>query len=180
LNFAVGSANIYLEIRRTSAMKKRRYGRQTTRIPRATNTDRLNACKTWEEVQSCPLYDDWIKTISFKPGIYHPKMEAPDPIETNLSRARYEVLCDIIDNLLTKEEQKIFYGIAEESKSLRVVAKELNCSYEKVRQVFIRCQNKIKENPDVQRIQSGSDWNLHRKARPDLVSAKAFARKVGR
>ena len=84
-------------------------------------------------------------------------MEAPDPIETNLSRARYEVLCDIIDNLLTKEEQKIFYGIAEESKSLRVVAKELNCSYEKVRQVFIRCQNKIKENPDVQRIQSGSD-----------------------
>jgi DNA-directed RNA polymerase sigma subunit (sigma70/sigma32) len=129
----------------------------TQRIPRPTNTDRLNACNTWQEVVDCPLYDDWIKTISFNPGIYHPKMQTEDPIESNLSRARYELLCDTIDGILTKEEQKIFYSIAEESKSLRVVAKELNCSYEKVRQVFIRCQNKIKENPDVQRIQSGSN-----------------------
>tara|TARA_R110002020_G_scaffold5598_1_gene23105 strand:- start:8055 stop:8471 length:417 start_codon:yes stop_codon:yes gene_type:complete len=134
-------------------MKKRKYGRKTTRVPRKTNTDRLNDCKSWQEVTSCPLYDDWIKTIPFKSYLYHPSMSVHDELENRESRIRYETMCDSIDSILTKEERDIFYGIAEQDKSLRVIASEKECSYERIRQIFIRCQKKIRNNEEIKRIQ---------------------------
>ena len=67
-------------------MNKRKYGRNTTRMPRKTHTDRLNECKTWEQVVKCPLYDDWVKTIPFKSYLYHPSMSIEDEEEKQKSR----------------------------------------------------------------------------------------------
>tara|TARA_R110000751_G_scaffold51765_1_gene113297 strand:+ start:497 stop:913 length:417 start_codon:yes stop_codon:yes gene_type:complete len=135
-------------------MHKRKYGSVTKRQPRKTHTDRFDDCSNWEEVIKCPLYDDWIKTVSFNPNIYNSLMEVQSHQEKAESRVRYESLCDLIDANLTEEEQVIFYGIAEQKKSLRVLAEERGCSYEKIRKIFIRCQTKLKGNADVQGIQS--------------------------
>mgnify|MGYP003628612174 CR=1 FL=1 len=76
-----------------------------------------------------------------------------DELENRESRIRYETMCNSIDSILTKEERDIFYGIAEQDKSLRVIASEKECSYERIRQIFIRCQKKIRNNEEIKRIQ---------------------------
>tara|TARA_A100001201_G_C3972689_1_gene166147 strand:+ start:200 stop:619 length:420 start_codon:yes stop_codon:yes gene_type:complete len=135
-------------------LTKRKYGTKTRRKPRLTNTDRLNNCDTWEDVVNSPLYDDWIKVVNTPQGWLE---SFPDEsyTEKKESRVRYENLCDLIDGALTDWENTIFYGIAEEEKSLRVLAAEHSCSYEKIRQTFERARVKIKEHYALRKTEKG-------------------------
>jgi len=126
-------------------LSKRKYGKKTKRKPRLTHTDRFNKCENWEEVIECPLYDDWIKTV-YTPQGWLESFPDKSYSERKEERVRYESLCDLIDDVLNPWERACFYGIAEEEKSLRVMAAEYGCSYEKIRQTFEKARNKIKES----------------------------------
>ena len=125
-------------------LSKRKYGTKTRRKPRLTHTDRFERCETWQEIVDSVLYDDWIKTVH-TPQSWLESFPAPAYEDQKDSRERYENLCDNIDALLTPWENKCFYGITEEGKSLRVMAAEYNCSYEKIRQTYDRACGKIKD-----------------------------------
>tara|TARA_R110000744_G_scaffold60609_1_gene125568 strand:+ start:1165 stop:1596 length:432 start_codon:yes stop_codon:yes gene_type:complete len=135
---------VILTNRRALMLSKRKYGTKTNRKPRLTNTDRLNNCDTWQEIVDSPLYDDWIKTV-YTPQKWLESFPDQSYVEKQESRKRYESLCDVIDEALTPWENTIFYGIAEEEKSLRVLAAEYRCSYEKIRQTFEGARVKLKE-----------------------------------
>ena len=124
-------------------MKKRVYGSNTMRQPRRTHTDRFNECQTWEEIQVLPLYGDWIKTVPINlDWIESCKMVSPDAAD---SRMKYEDLCNQIDDTLNDKERTVFYAIAEQSKSLRVLAKEMECSHQTVNNIYTKAQNKLQK-----------------------------------
>lgn len=124
-------------------MKKRTYGSKTMRQKRATHTDRLNACQTWHEVESLPFYDDWIKTVPINLDWIQtqPYLSQVEPD----SRLRYEELCDQIDDCLNDRERSVFYSIAEERKSLRLLAKEMGCSNQTVQNIYKKAKNKLQK-----------------------------------
>lgn len=129
-------------------MKKRTYGVKTMRSARKTHTDRLNECQTWQEIVVLPFYDDWIKTVPINLDWIETKTQAqvaPD------SRLRYEELCDQIDDCLNERERSVFYSIAEQRKSLRVLAEEMGCSHQTVQNVFRKARTKLQNHL--------SEWN---------------------
>lgn len=125
-------------------MSRRKYGRVTKRLPRRTHTDRFEDCQTWEQVAKCPLYDDWVKVV-YASETWLDTFPSQEPYDRG-SDVRYEELCEQIDTLLTPFERRCFYGIVEQEKSLRLLATEEKCSYEKVRQHYEKAVSKLREN----------------------------------
>ena len=121
-----------------------RYAKNTMRQPRMTNTDRLNACETWEEVVDCPLYDDWIKVV-YASESWLDSFPSQANEYNHESQLRYEALCDTADETLTIKESKVLFDIVNEGKSLRVLAAELDCSHETVRKIYKRACDKMRE-----------------------------------
>ena len=126
-------------------MKRRMpYAKNTMRPPRMTNTDRLNACETWEEVVDCPLYDDWIKCV-YASDTWLDSFAAPETSYDEESTQRYEDLCDLAEEVLTEKETKVLFYIVEQGKSLRVVGAELGVSHETVRNIYSRACEKMRD-----------------------------------
>ena len=125
-------------------MSRRKYGKVTCRVPRRTHTDRFEDCQTWEQVVKCPLYDDWVKVV-YASETWLDSFPAQEPYDRGADD-RYEDLCDKIDGVLTPFERRCFYGIAEQNKSLRLLASEEKCSYEKVRQHYERAVVKLRDS----------------------------------
>jgi len=126
-------------------MKRRMpYAKKTMRPPRMTNTDRLNACETWEEVVDCPLYDDWIKCV-YASDTWLDSFTNEDNGYDVESAERYEDLCDLADKVLNEQEAKVLFYIAEQGKSLRVVGGELGVSHETVRNIYNKACEKMRE-----------------------------------
>jgi RNA polymerase sigma factor (sigma-70 family) len=109
-----------------------------------TNTDRLNACQTWEEVVDCPLYDDWVKFV-YASETWLDSFAAQDNSYDEESAQRYEDLCDLADETLTKQENLVLFHIVEQGKSLRVVGAELGVSHETVRNLYSRACKKMRD-----------------------------------
>ena len=124
--------------------QRMRYAKNTMRPPRMTNTDRLNACETWEEVVDCPLYDDWIKCV-YASDTWLDSFPAQNTSYDEESAERYEGLCDMAETILSKKEAKVFFDIAEQNKSLRVVGAELGVSHETVRKLYNKACEKMRE-----------------------------------
>ena len=114
------------------------------RKDRPTYTDKLMNSTSWVEVLD--LVDD---NSFFVPVYLGKELERlPDPEyepEDPESRVRFESLSDIIDNLLAKDELKIWNLVVNEKYSYRKVGEELSISHESARKIFKAVRLKISE-----------------------------------
>jgi RNA polymerase sigma factor (sigma-70 family) len=51
----------------------------------------------------------------------------------------------VIEETLAEKENKVFFAITEEEKSLRVIAKEIGCSHQTVSNIYDRSVNKLRK-----------------------------------
>jgi|TARA_R100001530_G_scaffold65337_1_gene46776 RNA polymerase sigma factor (sigma-70 family) len=123
-------------------MNKRKYGVKTNRKPRKTTSDKLKACGTWEEVVALPLYDEWVKTCSVDYNWLEDDRVTGHSADEYF---QYEELCLVIEETLAEKENKVFFAITEEEKSLRVIAKEIGCSHQTVSNIYDRSVNKLRK-----------------------------------
>jgi hypothetical protein len=110
---------------------------------RKTNTDRLEACETWQEVVDCPLYDDWIKTVPTNDSWLNSFPLQYNPREDPEAEQRYGDLVELAKSILTDREADIFFAYAEQDKSFRVLGLEHQLSHECVRSIFKSARSKM-------------------------------------
>lgn len=116
---------------------------KTMRKERPTYTDKLLSATTWTEVLELdertfftPTYVG--ATLERMPNIEY---EPEDPE----ARKAFEELSDIIDNLLTEKELKVWSAVVDEKLSYRKIGDDMGISYETARKIFIVARLKIQE-----------------------------------
>lgn len=115
--------------------------KQTMKAPRITYTDKINSAQTWEAVLSVIDRDDFFKYYGSS-GIEIENIQ--NGIKVGEDNEGYEALCDIIENLLSPLEFRVFNYIVDEELSLRRIAELENLSHEKINRVYKIAKYKVK------------------------------------
>lgn len=127
-------------------MTRKRYGSKTTRTPRMTHTDKLNAATTWQEVASMELDDDNLEYEFVEDYSAYEGGLSYIPDYTEEQYVRYDNMADEVEKLLSHFENFVFWAIVNEDRSYRHIAEEAGCSYETIRVTYRNAQRKLQEH----------------------------------